>query len=313
MGTGKTTVLFITAAALLFSACGRAGVNAPAAFTASKESEPAAPQPAPSTAAASRATGTSGPMAGGSPADESGFYAADVSAALPQTRMVIKAASIALLVKDIDSAFNRAVQLAEAGGGYALSSTEYYEGGERADLTLKIPTDGFLPLIEALEALGTEQNKSISGQDVTEEYYDLGARLENENAVRDRLFQLLSKAAKVADAIAVEQELERVGNTINSIQGRMKYLRNMADMSTINLSLSTEARPAVEGFINWSLVGHGFVVAARVLVQVLIYLLYALVVLIPLAAIAGGVTWVVIRVVRLGRPRKRSAPQNREG
>jgi hypothetical protein len=298
MGTGKTTVLFITAAALLFSACGRAGVNAPAAFTASKESEPAAPQPAPSTAAASRATGTSGPMAGGSPADESGFYAADVSAALPQTRMVIKAASIALLVKDIDSAFNRAVQLAEAGGGYALSSTEYYEGGERADLTLKIRT---------------EQNKSISGQDVTEEYYDLGARLENENAVRDRLFQLLSKAAKVADAIAVEQELERVGNTINSIQGRMKYLRNMADMSTINLSLSTEARPAVEGFINWSLVGHGFVVAARVLVQVLIYLLYALVVLIPLAAIAGGVTWVVIRVVRLGRPRKRSAPQNREG
>jgi hypothetical protein len=300
MDTKKTTIVFIVATALLFTACGRAGFKTSDIAAVSKELQPAAPR---------TTAGLDGlPISG-----ESAYYAADLSAALPQTRMVIKTASITLLVKDLDAAFSRAVQLAEAGGGFVLSSTESYEGGERADLTLKIPTDGFLPLIKALEALGTEQNKSISGQDVTEEYYDLGAQLENENAVRARLFQLLSKAAKVADAIAVEQELERVGNTINTIEGRMKYLRTMADMSTINLTLTTEARPAVEGFINWSLVGHGFVVAARVLVQVLIYILYTLVVLIPLAAIVGGVTWVVIRIVRLRRSLKKPAPQGRKG
>jgi hypothetical protein len=230
----------------------------------------------------------------------------------PQARMVIKTASISILVKDVESAFTRAVQLAEGSGGFVQSSARSKEGGERADLTFKVPPDGFLPFIAALEALGAEESKSISGQDVTEEYYDLEGELENLVQVRGRLFQLLDQAKKVDDAIQVEQQLERIGANVNLVKGRMKYLQTMVGMSTVNLTLASEARPASERFMNWSYIGHGFVVAARVLVQILFFVLQALVVLIPLAAIGAAAAWTTIRIIRArGRARVEKKPSGK--
>jgi hypothetical protein len=240
-----------------------------------------------------------------SAAANDGTAAAGQALALPQARMVIKTAELSLRVRDVEAAFTRAVQLTEGGGGYVQSSTRSAEGGDSAELTLKVPPQQFLSLIGQLDALGVEENKSIGGQDVTEEYYDLDGELSNKVQVRARLFQLLERAAKVADAIQVEEQLERVGADINRIKGRMKYLTTMVGLSTITLSIHSEARASAEEFINWGLVGHGFVVAARVLVRALFFILQALVVLIPLAAIAGGVTWAVFAIRRRRRPAKK--------
>ncbi|MCX7031046.1 MAG: DUF4349 domain-containing protein [Spirochaetes bacterium] len=240
-------------------------------------------------------------------ADASGSVAQNAPTTLPSARMVIKTAGLSVRVKDVPGANTRAIQLAEASGGYVQSSSQYAEGGERADLTIRVPPEGFLPLIRSLEALGAVDAKSISGEDVTEEYYDLDARLENLTEVRDRLFQLLEKAVKVTDAIEVEQELERVGSEVNQIKGRMKYLQNMAGLATVNVSLYTDEKPAAEPFINWAMIGNGFVVAARWLVQALFFILQSLVVLIPLAVIAGLAAWGIIRLVRWWRTRRTPA------
>ena len=241
------------------------------------------------------------------PASPSGSVDGTVNQALalPQARMVIKTAELSLRVRDVDAAYTRAVQLTEGGGGYVQSSTRSAEGGDSAELTLKVPPQQFLTLIGQLDRLGVQESKSIGGQDVTEEYYDLDAELANKVQVRGRLFQLLERAAKVTDAIQVEEQLERVGADINRIKGRMKYLTTMVGLSTITLSIHSEARAAAEEFINWALIGHGFVVAARVLVRALFFILQALVVLIPLAAIAGGVTWAVITIRRRRRPARK--------
>ena len=226
---------------------------------------------------------------------------------LPQERMVIKSASLAVRVTNVSAAFARAVQLAEASGGYVQTSTESQEGGERADVTIRVPPHGFLPLIASLEALGVPSMKTISGEDVTQEYYDLGAELENQVEVRGRLFQLLKQAVKVTDAIAVEEQLERIGANVNRIKGRMKYLETMTGMSTINVSLYSDARPASEGFINWSLVGHGFFRAAQILVEAFFVILQVLVVAIPLPAVGGAVAWGVVLLVRYVRQRQGAA------
>jgi hypothetical protein len=223
---------------------------------------------------------------------------------LPQARMVIKTASVSLRVRNVDAAFARAVQLTEESGGYVQSSTQSVEGGDRADLTLRVPPGRFLPLIATLETLGTEGSKSIGGEDVTQEFYDLDAELQNKTEVRARLFQLLDRAAKVSDAIQVEEQLERVGADVNRIKGRMKYLQTMVGLSTVNLSLYSEARPSAEEFLNWSLVGNGFVVAARVLVRALFFILQALVVIIPLGAVGGAIAWGVVVVLRRRRAKR---------
>jgi hypothetical protein len=91
----------------------------------------------------------------------------------------------------------------------------------------------------------------------------------------------------------------------------MKYLETMTGMSTINLSLYTDARPAAEPFINWSLIGHGFFTAAQILVRGLFVILQALLVIIPLAAIAGAAAWGVILLVRFARTRRGGPRQER--
>jgi hypothetical protein len=240
------------------------------------------------------------------PAAEAGKAATTdaLQSGLPATRMVIKTAALSVRVKNVDAAFARAMQLTEAGGGYVQSSTQSVEGGERADLTLRIPPEGFLPLISSLEALGTQESKSLGGQDVTEEYYDLDAELQNKVQVRARLFQLLERAVKVSDAVQVEEQLERVGADVNRIKGRMKYLQTMVGLATVNLSIYSEARPAAEEFINWSIIGHGFVIAARVLVRAFFFILQALVVLIPLLVLGGGIAWGVVAVLRARRKKR---------
>ncbi len=232
---------------------------------------------------------------------------------LPMARMVIKTAALSVRVKDVPGANTRAIQLAEGSGGFVQSSSQWDDGGVRADLSLRVPPEGFLPLIRSLESLGKVEGKSISGEDVTEEYYDLDARLENLAEVRGRLFELLDRAAKVTDAIEVEQQLERVGGEINQIKGRMKYLQNMAGMATINLSLYTDEKPAAEPFINWAMIGGGFVTAARWLVQALFFILQALVVLIPIAAIGGAAAYGIVRLVRHLRARRAPAKAPKRG
>jgi hypothetical protein len=250
---------------------------------------------APSAAEAKRSADAAG--AGGSSEQPAG-------ASLPAARMVIKTASLSVRVKDVAAASARAIQLTESRGGYVQSSSQSTEGGERADLTLRVPPEGFLPLIGVLERLGTPEATSISGQDVTEEYYDLDARLENLGEVRSRLFDLLKKAVKVADAVEVERELERVGGEINQIKGRMKYLSAMTGLATIDVSLYTDDRPAAAPFVNWALIANGFVVAARWLVRAVFFILQALVVLIPLGAILGAAAFGTIRLVRFLRARR---------
>ena len=77
-------------------------------------------------------------------------------------------------------------------------------------------------------------------------------------------------------------------------------------LATVNLSIYSEARPAAEEFINWSIIGHGFVTAARVLVRAFFFILQALVVLIPLGVLGGGIAWGVVAALRARR--KRRAP-----
>ncbi len=112
---------------------------------------------------------------------------------------------------------------------------------------------------------------------------------------------------KVQDAIDVEQQLERIGADVNQIKGRMKYLETMTGMSTVSLSLYGEDRPASEGFINWSMIGHGFFRAAQILVNVLFVLLQVLVVAIPLAVIGGAIAWGIVLLARAARRRQKGA------
>jgi hypothetical protein len=95
----------------------------------------------------------------------------------------------------------------------------------------------FKSAIGTMEALGTVYSRSVNGDDVTEKYIDVEARLKNKIALRDRLKQLLNKATEVKDILAIETELNRVQADIDSMEGIIKSLKGQVDFATVELSL----------------------------------------------------------------------------
>jgi hypothetical protein len=124
-----------------------------------------------------------------------------------------------------------------------------------------------------------------SSEDVTEEYVDLQARLENLEATADRVRGFLEEADDVEEALAVNQELSRLESEIEAYRGRIQYLENRADFSTITVTLTPDelAQPIEVG--GWRLGG-----AAREAVEALLEALQGL---------ARIVVWIVVFVLPL--------------
>lgn len=150
-------------------------------------------------------------------------------------RMLIWKASMSIQVWSVSNAVNQAVSLAERQGGFVEKKTD--RGEESASLTVRVPAKSFKTALSSLETLGTVTYRNIEGEDVTEQFIDVEARLKNKIVLRDRLKQLLEKATEVKDILAIETELNRVQADIDSMEGRIKSLKGQIEYATVTLSL----------------------------------------------------------------------------
>ncbi len=171
-----------------------------------------------------------------SPANMAPGVAAEQNASseMRPDRLLIWRANMGIDVGDIKEAINKATTIAEQCGGYVEWKSETIE--HSAQVRLRIPVKKFKNTISSLDELGTVTSKNVTGEDVTEKYIDVQARLKNKYALRDRLKLLLDKAVTVKDILEIEGELNRVQSDIDSMEGIIKSLKGQADFSTIDLS-----------------------------------------------------------------------------
>ncbi|MCB8925705.1 MAG: DUF4349 domain-containing protein [Ardenticatenaceae bacterium] len=167
--------------------------------------------------------------------------AADVAntVAQPQARLIIKNGELAIMVVDTDTAVASATQLVADLGGYIISQQifDVQVGHSAANMQLAVPVTQFETALTQLRLLGEVTNDFAGGQDVTDEFVDLGSRLDNLIATRDRLRTFLDNAETVEEALRINDELKTVEEEIAIIQGRRNYLSDRSAFSTIDLSL----------------------------------------------------------------------------
>lgn len=171
---------------------------------------------------------------------ESAFAA---KAAQDAPRKIVRVANVSVVVADEPKA--RALAKAAAlKAGATIDSDQTAAGDARcATLTFKVAPERFDALIAELEKLGRVQERALTSQNLGAEYVDLRSRLANMRKVEKRLHELLAfKTNKLADVLAVEKELERVGQEIETIEGRMKYIDALASSSTVTVTLSEAAK-----------------------------------------------------------------------
>jgi Domain of unknown function (DUF4349) len=110
-------------------------------------------------------------------------------------------------------------------------------------LVLRLPATKFEEAFAAAKALGRVLAESRSADDVTEEFVDLGIRLDNAKKSRDRLLEILQKAEKIEDILRVETELRRLTEEIERMEGRIKFLRDQVAMATLRVTLQATSTP----------------------------------------------------------------------
>ncbi|OGH87563.1 MAG: hypothetical protein A3J93_03500 [Candidatus Magasanikbacteria bacterium RIFOXYC2_FULL_42_28] len=217
-------------------------------------------------------------------------------------RMVVKTGALSVVVKDVAEAIKTISQYAVKQKGYIVASNVYKRGlAPYGTLTIKIPAVNFDSGLNEIKALGEVVSNSVNGQDVTEEYVDLDAQLKNLQATEKQFLTILNKAVKIEDILAVQRELTQVRGQIEQLQGRMKYLKSSADMSTITVDLATDPSvlPSVDNsktWKPWAIVKEAtrsLLAAGKSLVNFLIWL----VVFVPVWAVIALVVWVVAKVV----------------
>jgi hypothetical protein len=148
--------------------------------------------------------------------------------------MLVRRAAMDVVVNDVAAAAARAQSVLVSSGGYV----ERGDRGERsASFTLRIPEKSLDATLDSLATLGTVASRRVSAEDVTAEAIDLDARLQSLIASRDRLRKLHDSATSVSDVIAVERELGRVQGEVDSLEGRLKFLRSAAALATVDLSI----------------------------------------------------------------------------
>jgi len=161
-------------------------------------------------------------------------------------RMIVKNADIRLMVKDTDTAIDRATPVIADAGGYIVSSRVWYQDYygnnlKYATITIGIPVDEFERALVRLRDLAVRVVDEVaSGDDVTEQYVDLQSQLTNLEATRARIQEFLKDAKTIDEALRINQELANIEAQIEQIKGRMNYLNDRSAYSTITINFEPE-------------------------------------------------------------------------
>ncbi len=111
-------------------------------------------------------------------------------------------------------------------------------------ITFMVPAAKFDDAVDQLSKLGKVQNEHISGNDVSAQYVDLQARLANQEAQRNAMLALLSRAQTVADIIAVQTQLGQITQQIEQLKGQISYIEHNTTYSTVSVAITEAGAPA---------------------------------------------------------------------
>lgn len=155
-------------------------------------------------------------------------------------RMVIKTASLSIEVAEYEQAFAQIQKITGRQNGFVVSSgiTSREERQKAGSISMRVPSKKFEEtLVEVKKLASKVENESISGNDVTEEFYDVAARLQNKEKAEKRFQEILRAAKSVKEILEVEQALTNVREEIERLTARKRFLADQVELSTIHVSM----------------------------------------------------------------------------
>lgn len=222
---------------------------------------------------------------------------------------------ISLTTKAFDDDLARISGMLTDVGGYIQDQelrgdppSQMSSGNRFIRMTLRVPSERFTTVINSIKSIGSEHTVNTYVNDITSEYYDSSARLKANQLQLARLQDLVSKAEKLSDIVALEQEISRVQYNIESINSQMRRWDSQIALSTITLMMQ-ERTVSVYLPINPTLgerIVAGWVNSVNGVREFIENLSVAMVVLIPVLFVLAIPVVGIALIVRAVRKRRRA-------
>jgi len=237
-----------------------------------------------------------------------------------QERVVLKNATIGIAVTDPGNSMDEIMTMAEAMGGFVVSSNLYYRtlssGAEvpQAYVQVRVPAERLTEALTEIESgAGRVLSKNVTGEDVTRQYTDLQSRLRNLEQTEAQLAEIMDAAEDTEDVLNVFNQLTNIREQIEVIQGQIQYYQQSAAFSSVSVEIMADeaVQPLTIG--GWQPAG-----VARDAIQALIntltglgdFAIYLVLYLLPVLFVIGLPIYLFVRWIRaLWRRRKGTSPK----
>jgi uncharacterized protein DUF4349 len=206
---------------------------------------------------------------GGSKANDRRLVSSGHQSAVPQVGpQIVQTARLRLSIahESFDDKVDDVHAIVDSYSGFVVNSTASQGSDKRlvqGSLDLRIPAESYEDALARLRQLGKVEALEESGQDVSQEFVDLNARIRQLRAVEAQLLELLQQADDVPAALAVQNQLSQVQLDLEQARGRLQYLDNRVSYATISLAMHEvgAVAPKGDGFSivdAWATAGSAF-------------------------------------------------------
>lgn len=222
-------------------------------------------------------------------------------------RKIIRNGELTLETESPTEGLRKITAAAESHGGFVVTS-EFKQNpvsagakpSQSVTVVARVPSAQFAAALEQIRNSGERVvQEKVSGQDVSEEYLDVEARLRNKKALEGQFLEIMKQARKVGDALDVQTQLADVRTEIERLEGRRRFLENQAALSTITTTLQMP-QPIIAattaGF--GSTIKQAFGDAIDMAASIVLFVIQSVIVLVPIAFFFGLPLWLIWRVLR---------------
>jgi hypothetical protein len=222
-------------------------------------------------------------------------------------RKVIQNAEMTIESDKPDEGQQKIGVIAEKHGGFVvISESKHNEAASQnvastvVNVVVRVPAQKFQATLDEIRAVGERiLHEKSSGQDVTEEYIDLEARIRTKRALEAQFLEIMKQARKISDAMEVQTQLAEVRTEIERLEGRRRFLENQSALSTINITLHTPTpivAAATRGFFYdlKAALGDGMDTGAEIFLGIIRFVI----VMIPVTLFILAPAWLVFKWLR---------------
>lgn len=157
-------------------------------------------------------------------------------------RIVVQNTNLSLVVKDVRAVGEEIVSYARSVGGFMVA-TSYDRPTESAfaTVTVRVPTNRLDEALRVFRSLGIKvTSENVYGEDVTDQYTDIEARMATLRKTEAKFKELLDKATTVSDILSVQRELINLQDQIDALRGQKESIEKQAALTKVTVYLATD-------------------------------------------------------------------------